>query len=630
MNDFSKKLRRGAEVTTCLLALALCASFALGLTSCENGAAAPIIITAPTTNPATPTTGGGTDTPTSSSRMTNYGSKAPSQEKAVGDIIFVDGSAEPYSDDLVLTEEQKQAAIAVIFYAGTTASTDQLGVIPIGVGLRECEMSWAAVGASGVAKNSKATNKNHGKLNMEVIQTYDDWKNDGQNMYPAFYWAKNYSNTETRLCGTKYESDWYIPAENEMKELYKQAVIVSKAIAKVGGTTFQTGDTSQYWCSDVDLSDGLCRARFVTFSNGEFNSAGLSTRKYNVRPVSYIGMEKVRAVKFDSAGGSEILTQYVESGKKMARPADPTKGIQKFRGWYLNQEEFIFDKTPVTQDITLTAKYWCGNKSPSEPKELFDIVLNDGSVIQCPKNKVPDLTDEQKAAAIAVIFYTGPTIIGDVRMDLGTRTLGVGIRQNRAGLAWCTNDAAAYGKVIDSISCKPVGHIYTDTLDFFGSSYVLGHTYVCEFESPSDSDGSDNLAQIASALGTSNDTNDSSKYPALYWAKNYKNQEGSRVKGTPFEDGWYLPSLPELQVVLCKSSGPALEAVGGEIFRIDRQDFEGGAPFWSSSQPSGETSAYAWEASYYIDGETHYLEETGTEKAVDRAGTAWTCAIREF
>ena len=37
MNDFSKKLRRGAEVTTCLLALALCASFALGLTSCENG-----------------------------------------------------------------------------------------------------------------------------------------------------------------------------------------------------------------------------------------------------------------------------------------------------------------------------------------------------------------------------------------------------------------------------------------------------------------------------------------------------------------------------------------------------------------------------------------------------------------
>ena len=56
MNDFSKKLRRGAEVTTCLLALALCASFALGLTSCENGAAAPIIITAPATT--TPATGG--------------------------------------------------------------------------------------------------------------------------------------------------------------------------------------------------------------------------------------------------------------------------------------------------------------------------------------------------------------------------------------------------------------------------------------------------------------------------------------------------------------------------------------------------------------------------------------------
>ena len=139
MNDFSKKLRRGAEVTTCLLALALCASFALGLTSCENGTAAPIIITAPATNPATPTTVGGTETPTSSSRTTNYGSKAPSQEKTVGDIIFTDGSAEPYSDDLVLTEEQKQAAIAVIFYAGL--ENDRFGTIPIGVGLRECEMS---------------------------------------------------------------------------------------------------------------------------------------------------------------------------------------------------------------------------------------------------------------------------------------------------------------------------------------------------------------------------------------------------------------------------------------------------------------------------------------------------------
>ncbi len=627
MNDFSKKLRRGAEVTTCLLALALCASFALGLTSCENGTAAPIIITAPATNPATPTTGGGTETPTSSSRTTNYGSKAPSQEKAVGDIIFVDGSAEPYSDDLVLDEEQKQAAIAVVFYEGE-ASTDQLGAMTIGVGLRECEMSWSKVGTDVFSQNSTATDKNHGFVNMAAVKAYDDYKSDGQNKYPAFYWTANYSDAETRLCGTKYESDWYIPAENEMKELYKQAAIVNKAIAKVGGTTFQTGDTSQYWCSDVDLSDGLCRARFVTFSNGEFNSAGLSTRKYNVRPVSYVGSGKIRTVKFDSANGDEISSQYVGSGKKAARPTiAPTKGSQKFRDWYLNGKEFNFEETPITQNITLTAKYWIGSKTPTEQKQVSDIVFNDGSALHYQDYPRTTLTDEQRATAIAAIFYAGPTTIKDVYMDLGTRVLGVGIKQNREGLAWCASAAAAYGKAIDSISCKPInGHNYTDLL-LPPFSIVCGHSYVCEFESPSDSNGSDNLAQIASALGTSNDTNDSSKYPAFYWAKNYKNQEGSRVKGTDFEDGWYLPTLPELQVLVYTRNTLALSDVGGQ-FVSNNDSFGESAPYWSSSQPRGESSAYIWDA--YIDTANGYSEYIKTEKAVDKASTAMVCAIREF
>ena len=520
-----KKHCNNATILARFLALILNAALALGLASCENGATSPIIVTAPATGgDATggDSTGGGTPTITTTAanaRTTPYGSKSAEQEKAVGDIIFTDGSAEPYSDDLVLTEEQKQAAIAVVFYEGE-ASTDQFGALTIGVGLRECEMSWSKVGTNVFSQNSTATDKNRGFVNMAAIQDYDDYKSDGQNKYPAFYWTANYSDAETRLCGTKYESDWYIPAENEMKELYKQADIVNKAIAKAGGTTFQTGDTSQYWCSDVDLSNGLCRARFLNFSSGELNSAGLSTRKYNVRPVSYVGSGKIRTVKFDSANGDEISSQYVASGKKAARPTiTPTKDSQKFRDWYLNGKEFNFEETPITQDITLTAKYWIGSKTPTEQKQVSDIVFNDGSALHYQDYPQTTLTEEQKNTAIAMIFYAGPTTIKDVYMDLGTRVLGVGIKQNREGLAWCASDAAAYGKAIDSISCKPInGHNYTDLFLFS----VWGHSYVCEFESPSDSNGSDNLAQISSALGTSNDTNDSSKYPAFYFAKNYK------------------------------------------------------------------------------------------------------------
>ena len=38
----------------------------------------------------------------------------------VGDIVFSDGSATPYSNTLSLSDAQKGAAIAIIFYKGTT------------------------------------------------------------------------------------------------------------------------------------------------------------------------------------------------------------------------------------------------------------------------------------------------------------------------------------------------------------------------------------------------------------------------------------------------------------------------------------------------------------------------------
>ncbi|MBO4727614.1 MAG: hypothetical protein J5631_04250, partial [Spirochaetaceae bacterium] len=52
------------------------------------------------------------------------GTKAPTEPKFVGDIVFNDGSATPYKSKLKLSDEQKNAAIAVIFYVGTDCSDD--------------------------------------------------------------------------------------------------------------------------------------------------------------------------------------------------------------------------------------------------------------------------------------------------------------------------------------------------------------------------------------------------------------------------------------------------------------------------------------------------------------------------
>ena len=80
-------------------------------------------------------------------------------------------------------------------------------------------------------------------------------------------------------------------------------------------------------------------------------------------------------VTFYPNGGSEVATDYVESGTPVARPADPTKDGYRFDGWYADPElSQLYDfSTPVTSSITLYAK-WTANPSggttPTDPGEL--------------------------------------------------------------------------------------------------------------------------------------------------------------------------------------------------------------------------------------------------------------------
>ena len=80
-----------------------------------------------------------------SGATTYIGTKAPSEAKAVGDIVFSDGSATPYTSELTLTNEQKSKAVAVIFYAGS--ASDTLGAKTLGVGLKNTgtdrTLAWA-------------------------------------------------------------------------------------------------------------------------------------------------------------------------------------------------------------------------------------------------------------------------------------------------------------------------------------------------------------------------------------------------------------------------------------------------------------------------------------------------------
>lgn len=66
--------------------------------------------------------------------------------------------------------------------------------------------------------------------------------------------------------------------------------------------------------------------------------------------------QKIYTVSFDSAGGSVKPSLEVTAGEKVKAPSNPVRHKYLFGGWYLGKVKYDFE-TPVTADITLTAKW---------------------------------------------------------------------------------------------------------------------------------------------------------------------------------------------------------------------------------------------------------------------------------
>ena len=223
----------------------------------------------------------------------------------------------------------------------------------------------------------------------------------------------------------------------------------------------------------------------------------------------------------------------------------------------------IFAALFVLSSVAFAKPY--GEKS--RPDSVGDIVFADGTATAWREGLT--LTDAQKKAAVAVIFYRGTECSNDGR----ERLLGVGLAHEKEGLAWYRSDANACGMNIDTIQCPASGE--AGRLTFGG-----------------DLDGSDNLSQIGAYLaahGSEDDTADAQKYSAFYFAKNYAAQADSRVAGSPFADGWYLPTVAELFQIWKNREGvdAASDLCGGDGFDDNETSF-----YWSSS-PHDEYELYA-------------------------------------
>ena len=93
-------------------------------------------------------------------------------------------------------------------------------------------------------------------------------------------------------------------------------------------------------------------------------------------------------VTFDSDGGSEVESQNIYHGNKVAQPEDPIREWYTFVGWYNGSTVYDFT-TPVTSNLTLTA-HWANNVwtmeaiSPNGTIEWNEITFSNATVSFSP------------------------------------------------------------------------------------------------------------------------------------------------------------------------------------------------------------------------------------------------------
>ena len=198
---------------------------------------------------------------------THLGTK--DRPNAVGDIVFNDGTATPYSAGLSLTAQQKAAAIAVICYA------DEYNGIN-GLGLKEGQHRFCKSEAAGYAKQEQLDGNNG--FNNTYINIKQKFKNTdfSEENYPAVWWVTHYSGSNNL---GSYKNSWYLPAVNEYRPIYDNLSTIQAALTLIGSEYADPIDTAsdcQYGSSTQEIrSDGSFPNWIKTFkfNNGEISLA---------------------------------------------------------------------------------------------------------------------------------------------------------------------------------------------------------------------------------------------------------------------------------------------------------------------------------------------------------------------
>lgn len=269
-----------------------------------------------------------------------------------------------------------------------------------------------------------------------------------------------------------------------------------------------------------------------------------------------------------------------------------------------SDKEYNF--TMPSSNVTVTAVF---DVKYVNPHSVGDIVLKDGTFI--PYSKDLTFTDEQKANAIAVIFYAG-----NKSDTLGARTLGVGLK---------TSKDDEYDKItaIEDRMFKNLDYYRGTPLQWAPkgtTGYNINFTQTASADfGEGDLDGSDNWDIICKRDSNAQSTA-ATNYPAFNWVNTYASRYG--ITGM-YADGWYMPTTSELITVFSSEVANKImdvfEKIDGSLslFKEERgtcKDEEGydtyleQGKYWTSCQCSDlkyVTKDISTMGYQYYDGKYH-------------------------
>ena len=153
----------------------------------------------------------------------------------VGDIAYSDGSVSEEYD-----RNKTPVGIVIEVTNGTAAKI---------VSLDETEALWSTEKVY-----TNATIENNGMPNLLIIQRIDGWETE----YPAFKWCDDYTDASGN-------SQWYLPAKDELNQLYTVKKYVNAAIDKItagGGIATKLNNGKPYWSSSQSSRKYACSQNF--------------------------------------------------------------------------------------------------------------------------------------------------------------------------------------------------------------------------------------------------------------------------------------------------------------------------------------------------------------------------------